>query len=295
MPRRRTDPLVTFGVPFTGASLLFPTLGDTWYVDGTNGTAGAQGNQSDRPLSTVQAAVNKASSGDTILIAPGEYDEDVTISTGGILLVGAGPRHSVRITGTSAGTKTAVTVSGVSDVGLYNLNLEGRTSSGSALVLTGQVRRFSATVCKLHGGDQAVKLAAPASGQVVDVRFDQCVIANSAIGVSINYSGGDPAHQIVLDDCYFSKITTDCVVENGATHDLTITNCVFAASDGTEPTQFLDIDTSGTTGFVANNVFCTTVFSTAKFGIASGVLFANNVSQAENPSANVGGTSGRPD
>ena len=258
----------------------------TTYADGTNSI-----------YNTIQAAITAATSGrgDIIYVLPGEYNEDITHTKTFLRIVGVGARHSVRITGTSAGTKTAMTLSGVQDAGLYNLNLEGRTSSGSALVLTGQIRRVEVLGCKIHGGDQAIKIDVPASSQTVDVRFEDNVIANSAIGFNISYSGGDPCHQIVIKDNLFSKITTDCIVENGATHDLSIYGNTFAASDGTEPTQFLDIDTTGTTGFVANNMFHTTVFSTAKFGIADGVLFANNISQAENPSAAVGGTSGRPD
>jgi hypothetical protein len=276
------------------ANAIVSSAANIYYVS-TNGNDANSGESWDEAFLTVQAAHDAASEGDLILVAPGEYDEDIEITTGKISIVGAGPRHSIRITGTSAGTKTAMTLTGVQDVGLYNLNLEGRTSSGSALVYTGQIRRVEVAGCKIHGGDQAVLISAPASSQTVDVRFEDCVIANSAIGISINYSGGDPCHQIVVTKCLFSKITADCIVENGATHDISIYDNVFAASDGTEPTQFLDIDTTGTTGFVAKNVFHTTIFSTAKFAIATGVLFAGNISEAENPSTNVGGTSGRPD
>lgn len=258
----------------------------TTYADGTNSI-----------YNTIQAAITAATSGrgDIIYVLPGEYNEDITHTKTFLRIVGVGARHSVRITGTSAGTKTAMTLSGVQDAGLYNLNLEGRTSSGSALVLTGQNRRIEVVGCKIHGGDSAIKIDVPALSQTVDVRFEDNIIANSAIGLFIDYSGGDPCHQIHLKGNTFSKITTDCIVEDGATHDWQILGNYFTAADGTEPTQFLDIDETGSTGFVANNFFATTVFSTAKFAIASGVLFANNISQAENPSAGVGGTSGRPD
>lgn len=279
------------GVPLPVAGL--PSLGNFLIVD-----PGAPRDVYDRvPYQTIQAAVNVAAAGDVILIAPGEYNEDVTVSTAQLTLVGAGPRHSVRVTGIatgSGGTATALTVAGVSEVNLINLNLEGR-SGGGGLLTTGQIRRMAITGCKLHGGTSALEFRAASGGQFVDVLVDGCVLANATNGVLLTYDGGDPGHQIYVRGCLFQKITADCVLQDGATHDLTIQGCTFAASDGTEPTRFLDINDTGTTGLVADNFFATTVFSTAKFAIASGVLFANNVSQAENPSANVGGTSGRPD
>ena len=243
---------------------------------------------------SIQDAVDAASAGDVIFIAPGEYDENVLIETEQITLIGAGPRHSVRITGTLAGTATGVTINGVNEVGLYNLNMEGRTG-GSGLAITGSVRRIQVAGCKMHSGDQAVLLDGLAA-QIVDVRIEHCVIGLSAIGVKITASGGgDPTNQVLLKDNYFLRITADCILTAGFAVDLTVIGNTFANVNGVEPTRFLDIDDASTTGFVANNVFATTLFSTAKFAIAAGVLFANNVSQAENPSAAVGGTSGRPD
>jgi hypothetical protein len=286
-------------IPYLGPQgrLFIVTPSDADYIGDLQSAFPPDGDGVVRLHTTWQGAHDAAVAdrGDVIMGAKGEYDEDITITKSGITLMGMGPRHSVRITGTSAGTKTAMTLSGVQDVALYNLNLEGRTSSGSALVLTGQIRRIEAKGCKIHGGDSAIKIAVPASAQTVDVRFEDNIIANSAIGLFVDYSGGDPCHQIHLKGNTFSKITTDCIVEDGATHDWQIFDNYFTAADGTEPTQFLDIDETGSTGFVANNYFATTVFSTAKFAIADGVLFANNISQAENPSAAVGGTSGRPD
>jgi hypothetical protein len=244
--------------------------------------------------STIQAAVDAASAGEDILIAPGEYDEDVTISTAQLRLIGVGARNSVRVTGTAAGTATAVTISGVNEVGLYNLNLEGR-SGGSAVKLTGQIRRVQVAGCKLHGGTQAVLIDVPGSSQTVDVYFEGNTIANAATGIFVDYSGGDPCHQIFVLGNVFSKITADCIKEDGATHDWNIIGNVFGNSDGTEATRLLDIDETGTTGVVANNVFGTTEIATGKMAIATGVLFINNRTEQENPGTDAYATNGRPD
>jgi hypothetical protein len=152
---------------------------------------------------TVQAAINAAVAGEDILIAPGEYNEDVVVATAQLRLIGIGTRHSVRITGTAAGTSTALTINGVDEVGAYGLNLEGR-SGGSALKLTGQIRRAQIAGGKIHGGTQAILLEPASGGQIVDIRVEDNVIANAATGISLVYSGGDPCHQLFILGNLFS-------------------------------------------------------------------------------------------
>lgn len=257
--------------------------GTKFYVDGTNGVAGNEGKSWGNPVATITQAVAKATAGagDVIFVAPGEYDEDVTVDVSQVSLVGVGPRHSVRVTGVALGTSTALTLDGVQDVGVYNLNLEGR-SGGSGIELSGQIRRAQVSGCKLHGGAQAVHLYSAAGAQIVDVRFEDNVIANSAIGINMDYLNGDPSHQIVVKGNFFSKITTDCIVEDGATHDWNVYDNVFSSSDGSEATRFIDLDSVGSTGLVANNIFATTtsVDQQAKFALASGVLFVANATEA---------------
>jgi hypothetical protein len=227
---------------------------------------------------TIQSALNVSKTGDVILICPGEYNEDLTLTDGQVTLVGAGPRHSVRVTGTAAGTATALTLAGVSDVNLVNLNLEGR-SGGAGLVTSGQIRRLAVIGCKLHGGTNACALVAASGGQFVDVRFEDCVFANATNGLNISYTGGDPGHQILVDGCLFQKIVTDCIVENGATHDITVRNSTFAANDGTAPTQFIDLDTTGTTGLVVGNTFHAAAHASATIALATGVFYAGNFTE----------------
>lgn len=254
---------------------------------------------------TIQEAVDAAELVDEgipveVVITPGEYDEDVTVQRSNIIVRGVGPLNSCRITGTAAGTATALTLgkdagAQMRDVGVYNLNLEGRTG-GSGLRVYGQVRRFEIGGCKLHGGTQAVLLDVDnAPGQIVDIRIAGCTIANAATGIFLDYNGGDPCHQIKILGNIFEKITTDCIVENGATHDWLIHGNVFAGNDGVEPTRFLDINETGTTGLVSKNTFNTTVHASALIALASGVLYVNNRTQAEQPGTDAYATSGRPD
>jgi hypothetical protein len=257
---------------------------------------------------TVQAAVDAAElvSEDipvTVIVTPGEYDEDVVVARSNIVIKGSGPANSCRITGIatgSGGTATALTLSKavalgqLRDVGVYNLNLEGRTG-GAGLYVAGQVRRLQVGGCKLQGATQCVLLDSNSGGQLVDLRFEGCTFANGALGIFLDYNGGDPCHQIKVLGCIFEKITTDCIVENGATHDWLINGCVFATNDGVAPTQFIDLDETGTTGLIANCTFATTVHAASLIAIAAGVLYVNNRTQAEQPGTDAYSTAGRPD
>jgi hypothetical protein len=140
----------------------------------------------------------------------------------------------------------------------------------------------------MHGGSQAVLLSAATTEQFADIRIEDCNIANSAIGISALYDAGDPGHRVFVRGCLFSKITTDCIVENGVTHDWNIYDNVFSTDDGVEPTRYLDINTDGTTGVVANNVFGLAAHSTGDLLIDDTVLYVGNYTEE-------GISTGRPD
>jgi len=248
-----------------------------------------------RPFSLVQNAVNACSERGVIYVMPGEYDEDVTVDKP-LTIRGIGPRHSVRITGVAAGTSTPMTIDAASDVGLYNLNMEAR-SGGDGLLMIGSIRRVEVLGCKVGGGTNAIRTSSTGTGtQVFDWRVEDTLIHNATNGINIAYAGGaDPNGQILVKGCRFSKIATDCIVQDGFTNDWEIVDNVFSAVSGTEPTRFLDIDDTSTTGLVANNVFHTTVHATGKLKLAAGVLYVNNRTQAENPGTDAYAGSGRPD
>lgn len=252
---------------------------------------------------TLQDAENGAPQNADILFSPTEYDEDLVVNGRFLRLIGDGPQHTTRITGTNAGTKTALTVDGSAldgsgfDIELRNLNLEGR-ATGSGLEVTGLIRRLRVIGCKIHGGDQAVLLdAGGAGGQIVDVIFENCIFANSAIGVKFTGSGGDPHNQVKFIDCIWERITTDCVVNTGgagAVRDLLMVRPIFTLVDGTEPTRFIDIDDTGNTGLIIDPRFATTVFASSKIAIDSGIMIVGWATERETESTD-GGTNGRPD
>ena len=63
-----------------------PLFATTWYVNGTNGSDSYSGTSSSQAKKTIQAAIDVAANGDTILVAAGMYapidtkDKSLTIS-----------------------------------------------------------------------------------------------------------------------------------------------------------------------------------------------------------------------
>jgi hypothetical protein len=265
-----------------------------YYVDATNGNNTIHsGLSADKPFATWTKALSLASAGDVIFGAPGEYDEDVTVSLAKVALVGVGPRHSVRITGVAAGTSTAMTIDGVDDVALHNLNLEGR-SGGGGLVINDVARRITLTGCRMFGGDIAASIVSDSSS-VGWVTFDDCQFASAATGLSVTNSGGGISQQIVVRNSLFWSISTDCIVQSGFSANWVIENNTFASDSGTLPTRFLDIDDASTSGFVVGNYFAGSLWDDTLFKIAAGVFVAGNYTEGESGGGDASGTTGRPD
>lgn len=267
--------------------------GNKWYVS----PAGSNRSGKDWASSynTIQSAITAAAAGDMILIAPGDYVEEVTITKSNLLLVGLGPRGSVSVAPNGA-NDTGITVNDCDSVTLINVGGAG-AGTGVGCHVLGDVARFTAFECKFEGGAAALRLESDAGGAVADTRIIGCELAWSAIGLDIQASGGgDPVTQTLVQNCLFQNITDDGVLV-GATHtaDAWIIDNTFAnQEDASEPTQYIDMDTANTTGLVSGNVFATTVLAAAKMAIAAGVIWAGNQCQAEGP-ATGGGTAGRPD
>ncbi len=77
--------------------------------------------------STIQAAINAASLGDTIEVAAGTYDEQLTITTNGLILQGkTGAKIApTSLTASSTGEKAIITVDGATGVVIDGFTIEG--------------------------------------------------------------------------------------------------------------------------------------------------------------------------
>lgn len=258
-------------------------------------------NALDAPVKTIQAAHDKAQAGDAIVLSPADYDEAVTITKSNLTFVGMGGRGAVAVA-PSAANGIAWTIEGTaaartSNVTLINVGGEGK-GTGGGIHVKGNIRRMRFIGCKFEGGAFAVKLESTAAGSVGDTRIEDCEFAWATRGLDLVVSGaGDAVTQTYVYRSLFHNLDTDHVrAATVETHNIWLVDNVFSRDQaGADPTQYLELDVAGTDGYVAGNYFQTTVFSTALFALATNVMFTDNKSERENPSANVGGTNGRPD
>lgn len=82
----------SFGQPIVSTGLSIPTLirnGNAWFVDGVYGSDGNPGSIVEAPFFTIQRAIDVAQAGDTIFVFPGSYDENLTVETDYLTLIGA--------------------------------------------------------------------------------------------------------------------------------------------------------------------------------------------------------------
>lgn len=260
----------------TRAADILAVKGSFRIVDPTNTLPDLVG---DFRYDTVQAAVDDATAGDVIFLAPGSYDEAVTVSKG-LILVGVGRRGVVAIA-PSATNATALTITG-DNVTIMNLGLEG-DGTGGGLHLQGDVDRFRAYSSKIEGGTFAVKLESTAAGAVSDTVFEDCEFCWTGTAVHFVVSGGgDPVTQTRLKACLFHNYTAAAInVDTVHTADLWVTDCVFARQeDGTEPTDYVLASVASTSGFFARNVFATATNAATVLTIAAGVIWGPNGTEA---------------
>jgi hypothetical protein len=233
-------------------------------------------------FATIQAAVNVAAPGDVIEIdGYAEYDENVTITTSKLTFIGVGGRRSVRVT--SVGTNsTCFTINGAYDVELRNLNLGGR-GTGSALKLTGQIRRFSAYDCRFSGGANGVEIAASSGGQVVDILFERCRFEGTD-GVEFSTGeGGDPASQTYFKSCDFQYCAAYAInlPTNSWSTGLFVQGCHFLPEeDGTGPSAaWIKADNANQTGMISGCFFAQATHLNTAIAIDAGVLYVGNATE----------------
>lgn len=258
------------------AADILAVKGSFRIVDPTNTLPDLSG---DFRYDTIQGAVDAATAGDTIFIAPGAYDEAVTVSKG-LILQGVGRRGVIGIA-PSTTNASALTVTG-DNVTIINLGCEG-DGTGAGLHLQGDVDRFRAYSSKLEGGAAAVKLESTAAGAVSDTLFEDCELCWSGKGVHFAVSGGgDPVTQTRIVRCHFHNLTTAGIhVDTVHTADLWVLDSVFAnQEDATAPTDYVLANVASTTGLFSGNRFATATNATGVLTIATGVIWAANATEA---------------
>lgn len=230
---------------------------------------------------SIQSAVDAAAAGDVIYIAPGEYDEAVTITKSNITLVGIGGRGSVAIA-PSAADASALTIDGSAarrtDITLVNLGLEG-DGTGSGLHVKADVRRVRAYSCKIEGGASALLIESTGDGAPSDNLFQDCELCWSTNAARIAVSGGgDPVTQTRIQGCHLHNYTGRGVfVDTVHSADLWLVENTFARDEaGDEPSdEYVLAAVASTTGVLQGNHF-PAAEATGKISLAAGVIRSGN-------------------
>lgn len=206
----------SLGVPVNG--------GTTWFVDSSNGRDTFGGVTLEKPFLTIQRAVDKASPGDAIMIAPGSYDETVTIDrpSGGsmaLVMIGLGPKGSVAIAPTSS--NAGALVNHADDVSLFNVGLAA-VGTGAALVNTGS--RLRAFGCKLENDDgtgecaqmtlgTVAQDAAGTRGNGADCLLYGCEFAWAASGIELVCTDYGAVTELQVVNSWFHDLDANHIYE----------------------------------------------------------------------------------
>lgn len=265
--------------PFFGPAQL---EGSAFYVSSSGLDSGRTGLDPSLPLRTIGQALSLASSGDTIFIHSGVYDESITISRSleNIRLVGLGlwGRSEIK---PSEGNATVVQNYGD---GSRIINL-GITTNGVGVGLLNKADDLGVVGCLLSGGTNAVELSEGTAGEVAanvygsgsSVRIEDCEIFGATHGLKFLATDNGYIQDTTILRSTFHDCPTASLTESGGTasnrfRNLLVLDCAFGPGDslaGTLPTAWFDL------GHNASN---TGLVSRCSFAAANTVAGINSVS-----------------
>lgn len=244
-----------------------------------------------RAFATLQAAVDFASPGAAILVAPGQYDETVTIPRDkpNLVLIGIGGRGGAYIEPSTE--DAAGMIVHADDVSLINLGVAAEDST-SAAALTVSGARFRATGCKFEGGADQLILAvglvaaieAETQGDAADAFIEDCEFCWGTRGVMLKGSDYGAVTQARFRGNKFYNLSAAAFEEThtvgGAAtlhfRDLVIEKNIFLPNEGVAPTKYLSLNDDNTNdGIVVDNVFVTALDSGLNL-VSTKLLWAGN-------------------
>lgn len=211
-----------------GGSQVAVAPGQSFFVNGATGSdADRDGLSWPTAVATIGKAITLAAAGDIIYVAPGGYNEQVTIpkAKGNLSLVGVGGRGAAFIE-PSAANAIGLTNHG-RDTTLVNIGAAGPSGgTGAGLVNTG--RRLRAYGCKFEsGGDgaDAVRLTLGTIAQINaltrdkgdDTLFEDCEIAYALNGVLLTGTDFGAVTQNFFKHCYFHSLSASSFSESTGT------------------------------------------------------------------------------
>lgn len=264
---------------------VVPPGAKAFYVHSGTGSSGNDGLSPDRPLATVDQAINKctASKGDTIFVLPGHaetiaatngFDADVA----GIRIIGLG-EGTVRPTFTFTATASQVNV-GAASVTLQNLRFVAGVSAVVAGVQVEGVTDCSILDCEWYWGGTtgwdfvlSLELEAGSSrAKVKRCRFlGEPAVAGSASAIKMTGAGSD---NVIIKDCEFMGDYDPAAVNGTAACEglMFIDNLVHITNAG-EP--YLEVHAS-TTGVIARTMGLAAGATVAANAVAAAMMHCEN-------------------
>lgn len=284
MPSNYPNGLASFGIPIIGGGGIPAATGTYFFVDPA-GNNGNDGLSIDRPVATITRALALCTdgAGDVILVAPGAYNETVTVSKSNVTIIGLGGRGAAYIEPSTAGAEGMQVTA--DDVTVINLGIAGDDTADYALNLN-SCSRFRAYGCKIEladGAGSAVLIDGTADDQTADALFEDCEVCWAAKGFTFDDSAYGYPTQIFVKRAHFHNITTNMfgVAASGLVKNLLIEGCTFdRAEDGTGPTDYILLSDNGNTGLIANNSFAHATNQAAVLTIGSGLMWVANRTEA---------------
>lgn len=284
------QPTLIDGLPVT------QELGDRWYVNQARSSSG-DGTSWDAAYKTIQEGVNKAANNnnDRVFIAPGAYNETVTIANtkNMLTLIGVGGLGAAFIEPATVGAEGMLVQA--SDVTLINLGVAGEATSDYALKVAGNRpggtgtkfgRRFRAFHCKFERGEgtgPVIILTGDDNYQVADLLLSDCEVAWATQGIHFVASGYGVPTQVFIEGCRFHNLSVAHISDPGAADyvaDLSVRDCEFMRmQNGDAPTNFINIGHANSTGLVSGCRFGVATNSNINV-VGAGVLWSANATEA---------------
>lgn len=237
----------------------------------------------------IAAAITAAVSGDVIMLGPQAYQEDgLTIPVGlnNVVIIGNGNRGACSITPATAGAE-GLQVLG-NNITLLNVDIVTTTTADYALSLgnaTTGPTGFRAYQCQF-AGPTGVN---PACGVLVrgatNALFDDCELSTCANSILFQTNAAGTPTRIRIRDSWFRNAAT---VNLGVVSTtvasvigLDVCNNIFSRQEaGTEPTDYILLNSNGNIGFFSNNKFATATNAAAVLTIGTGLIWGANVTEA---------------
>jgi hypothetical protein len=152
------------------------TASETFYVDAAISSSG-DGSSWENAFKTISEAVAVATTaGDTIIVAPGDYDEDATvaISTNGLRIIGPGPNTQNRaMLYGNAGAYDLMTIN-ANEVEINGLAFSDATDTYDGIVIGGSSSSYKVWIhnCRFDGWDGEYGIQAGASNDCPDLLIE---------------------------------------------------------------------------------------------------------------------------